>query len=295
MFRIFSLTLTVFLCVGASLRAELFVPSAQEQALASIITASSDQKREFMARSDALCRVARARAQDMANRRYFDHVNPDGKGPNYLVRQAGYPLPAWWGFGTRDNYIESISAGRASASDTFGGWLASPPHKEHVLGRSDFYKEQVVFGVGHARVPGSPYTDYWVFLSVPAEEGRAIQVLTPEDGVTLTDSVTGTPAPVVFSGIVTGAEPVAAVRFKISDALSPGGNGFGYALVTGKKWTVTNWPNQGQTVLTFQSVRLNGTVIVLDSETQRVLTVYRNPDAFSNIRRKPKWGRPHLH
>ena len=41
--------------------------------------------------------------------------------------------------------------------------------------------------------------------------------------------------------------------------------------------------------------RLNGTVVVLDSETQKVLTVYRNTDAFSHIRRKPKWGRSHLH
>ena len=41
--------------------------------------------------------------------------------------------------------------------------------------------------------------------------------------------------------------------------------------------------------------RLNGTVVVLDHETQRVLTVYRNANAFAHIRRKPKWGRPYLH
>lgn len=262
--RLLTHVLTVVLCTGALLQAEPFVPSAQELAMAALVTGNSEQKREFMARSDILCRVARARAADLAKRAYFAHVNPDGVGPNYLVRQAGYALPTWWGFGMKDNYIESIAAGQSSASGTFTSWMNSAPHKEHVLGKTDFYQNEVVYGVGYAHVPGSRYTDYWVFLSAPAEEGRSIQVLTPEDGLTLTDSPNEDPKALTYSGIVTGLERAVAVRYSVSDrSTSSSGKQYAYGILTGHRWTfgAANSVNYGRTSLTFESMRANGTVI----------------------------------
>ena len=46
------------------------------------------------------------RALDMGTRRYFSHVNPDGYGPNYLVQQAGYALPSFYGQEPDANNIE---------------------------------------------------------------------------------------------------------------------------------------------------------------------------------------------
>lgn len=105
------------------------VLNSQEQAVANLLTTAGGQLRNksVMRLDPALAAVARARAKDMAVRGYFAHVNPSGKGPNYLVRAAGFPLPAWWGTDPTDNTIESISAGLSSASQTWSSLLDSPP------------------------------------------------------------------------------------------------------------------------------------------------------------------------
>jgi uncharacterized protein YkwD len=62
--------------------------SADEQQLALRLTGDRGQHRDRarMRPDPILTSVARARAEDMAHRRYFSHVNPDGLGPNFLVR-----------------------------------------------------------------------------------------------------------------------------------------------------------------------------------------------------------------
>src|SRR3954470_5239420 len=79
----------------------------QEQAIADKMVNSPEQHRPFMVLDPILTQVARSRAMDMATRGYFDHVNPDGKGANYLIEQAGYKLPDWWGDSESANYVES--------------------------------------------------------------------------------------------------------------------------------------------------------------------------------------------
>jgi len=83
----------------------------EERLIASLMWNTSAQGRPYLSCDPILTQVARARAYDMANRGYFDHVNPDGIGPNYLVEQAGYRLPDWWGDHPSANYIEYIAAG----------------------------------------------------------------------------------------------------------------------------------------------------------------------------------------
>src|SRR5687767_12039102 len=85
--------------------------NSQEERVATLLTNAYDQHRPFVPVDPILPRVARARAIDLARRNYFDHVNPDGHGPNYLVRQAGYSLPATYDQSARGNKIESIAAG----------------------------------------------------------------------------------------------------------------------------------------------------------------------------------------
>ena len=66
--------------------------TAEEKAAANLFLNDVRQSRPSLVCSPLLADVARQRAADMANRGYFDHVNPDGVGPNSLMRSAGYPL-----------------------------------------------------------------------------------------------------------------------------------------------------------------------------------------------------------
>ncbi len=144
--------------------------TAQETEIAYLAVTHPDQGRPTMSCHPILAQVARERALDMGVRNYFSHVNPDGFGPNYLVRQAGYELPSWWGTDPELNYIESIAGGYQTPEEAWNAWLNSPAHRRHVLGEIDFFAEQTNYGIGHAYVPGSTYGHYWVFISAPPEK-----------------------------------------------------------------------------------------------------------------------------
>ncbi len=142
----------------------------QEQEIASFAINHPDQGRPFMICDPTLAQVARERALDMGTRNYFSHTNPDGYGPNYLVRQAGYALPTWYGTANDANNIESIAAGYTTASATWAGWLNSAGHRTHVLAEDTFWADQTNYGIGYAYVANSTYKHYWVFISAPPEE-----------------------------------------------------------------------------------------------------------------------------
>ena len=137
----------------------------QEQKLEALFLGHPNQGRTQFVCDPVLSAVARARAEDMGRRGYFNHVNPDGQGPNYLVRQAGYALPSEYSTAVTGNNIESIGAGPATADGMWNGWMQSSKHVAHVLGTEDFFAAQIDYGIGFARVPGSPYQYYWVFIS----------------------------------------------------------------------------------------------------------------------------------
>lgn len=146
----------------------------QEQAILDRLSDHPDQKRPDLRCDPILQRVARERALDMGQRNYFNHVNPDGYGPNALVRQAGYPLPDWYGQEPRANNIESIAYYcTANPPSDWGiervwdNWMNSPGHREHLLGLADFYAAQTDYGIGYANVPGEgcTYRSYWVVIT----------------------------------------------------------------------------------------------------------------------------------
>lgn len=141
--------------------------SETELGLAAILTSHPQQERARMVCDPILARVARERAADMAARAYFGHVNPDGVGPNFLVRQAGYDLPDLYGNDPRINMVESIAAGFGlnTGVDAWAVWEQSPVHRTHLLGLNSFVAEQERYGIGHVEVEGSPFTNYWVFIS----------------------------------------------------------------------------------------------------------------------------------
>ena len=144
-----------------------YVLSPEEAVIAGYMVNDPDQQRPAMQLDPILSQVARERAQDLAGRNYFSHTNPDGFAANYLVWQAGYDLPAWWGNGLADNYIESIAGGYASPDDTWVDWMNSPSHRTHILALEPFYQNQTSYGVGYAYSATSTYKHYWVILTAP--------------------------------------------------------------------------------------------------------------------------------
>lgn len=138
-------------------------PNSQEQQIAEMMRNHPQQMRPSLTCDPILAQVARERAEDMRDRAYFSHTNPDGYGPNYLVRQAGYPLPDFYGNDPAANNIESIAGGYPTAADAFQGWMDSPGHRAHILGEHAFYAEQIEYGIGYAA--GGPFGHYWVVIT----------------------------------------------------------------------------------------------------------------------------------
>jgi len=90
--------------------------------------------------NSALSSAARAHSQDMINRSFFNHVNPDGLTPSDRARNAGYNFIA---LGENICGNPSIDAGHSSL-------MGSPAHRANILNPS--YKE-----VGIGIIDGGPY------------------------------------------------------------------------------------------------------------------------------------------
>ncbi|MBB1262345.1 CAP domain-containing protein, partial [Streptomyces alkaliterrae] len=76
-------------------------------------------------RSNSLLQTAAQRhSQDMANRDYFDHTNPDGAGPSDRITAVGYQ---WSRTG------ENIAMGQRTPADVMNAWMNSPGHRANIL------------------------------------------------------------------------------------------------------------------------------------------------------------------
>lgn len=144
--------------------------SAVEKKLAALARGHSKQNRKALIWDSRLHAAARARSKDMGVRGYFNHVNPDGFGPNWFVTQTGYRLPMQWTAFDGGNQVESILGGHVSAEAAFKMWMGSTKHVNHILARNPFYENQTRYGVGYVYVPNSRYKHYWTFISAPPEE-----------------------------------------------------------------------------------------------------------------------------
>jgi hypothetical protein len=136
----------------------------QESEIGRMLENAPGQQRNRLVRNPILARVARQRAQDMGERNYFDHTDPDGLGANTLVTRAAYSLPDFYDHSPAGNNIESIGAGYHTSAAAWAGWMNSAGHRTHLLGLQPFYADQTEYGVGYAYVPGSEYGHYWVVL-----------------------------------------------------------------------------------------------------------------------------------
>jgi hypothetical protein len=96
-----------------------------------------------LAIDDCLAASASYRAADLAAGAPFGHIASDGRWPNELARDSGYPLPVWWE--EHANYIESLaSSSRFPWALIFGQHGA---HLDHLLGQEGFAPHRQI-GVG---------------------------------------------------------------------------------------------------------------------------------------------------
>jgi uncharacterized protein YkwD len=74
--------------------------------------------------SGTLANVALGHANDMAEKNYFEHVDPSGQSPADRVRAVGY---------SEKLVGENIAYGPKSVEEVVQGWLNSPGHCENIM------------------------------------------------------------------------------------------------------------------------------------------------------------------
>jgi uncharacterized protein YkwD len=126
---------------------------------------SEVKSRPALTWNEMLAKVAEQKALDMAQRDYFGHVTPEGLGINIQIHEAGYKLPKEWIKDKDQNFFESISAGTQAGVEAIKNLivdkgLPAAPHRQHLLGITDFYEKCTDIGIGFARNPKSKYRTY---------------------------------------------------------------------------------------------------------------------------------------
>ncbi len=100
--------------------------------------------------NDAVGRVAQAHTEDMVDRNFFSHTNPDGKSPFDRLHDAGI---------TYTSAAENIAYGYPTASAVLSGWLGSPGHRANIENCS-----LTAHGVG---LVGTYWTDLFIRAPQP--------------------------------------------------------------------------------------------------------------------------------
>lgn len=128
---------------------------------------SGVEARPALVWNETLAKVAKEKADDMAARNYFAHVNPEGYGMNYFINKAGYTLEPSWVEKVSNNFFESLSAGVEGGKafiiqliNDGGASNAQAGHRRHLLGMDDFWKSCVDIGIGRAYNENSTYRYY---------------------------------------------------------------------------------------------------------------------------------------
>ncbi|GLX66372.1 CAP domain-containing protein [Paenibacillus glycanilyticus] len=135
-----------------STKADLLYPL--QESFEDEVFALVNQEREAaglppLARLEVLFEAAEAKAQDMRDNNYFDHISPTYGTPGQMLTQFGVEWTA---------YGENIAAGQRTPALVMEAWMNSPGHRANILSPKFTH-----MGVGYA--PGttdSRYRTYWV-------------------------------------------------------------------------------------------------------------------------------------
>ena len=104
-------------------------------------TERANADKEYLSLDAALSTIAQAHAEDMVNRAFFSHTNPDGLTAFDRLTNAGISYQA---------AAENIAAGQTSAESAMDSWMNSPGHQANILGEA-----YTKIGIGY-------FQNYWV-------------------------------------------------------------------------------------------------------------------------------------
>jgi uncharacterized protein YkwD len=132
---------------------ELRVSTLERRVHDGINDERTDRKLRELEWDERLSRIARAHSEDMARRRFFDHVNPDGKSPTDRGKAAGYECRkargSYYRVGLAENLYQGSLYSRIRikgteriydwnspeeiAKQSVSGWMKSPGHRRNIL------------------------------------------------------------------------------------------------------------------------------------------------------------------
>jgi uncharacterized protein YkwD len=124
---------------------EIRIPDLERQIHESVNVQRKANDREFFNWDDTLGGLARAHSEDMANRGYFKHVNPEGLTPMKRLEQAGYTSCRLVGENIYQNnlYSRAITEKKRTTYDwnsmekisatTVKGWMDSDSQRQTIL------------------------------------------------------------------------------------------------------------------------------------------------------------------
>ena len=129
------------------------------------------KKRPLLTWNDTLAKVAEARAIDLAEKDYFDHIDPLGNGVNYYINKAGYKLEPEWLEYRSDNFFESLQAGYSESYEIIedliiDAGIPSKGHRKHLLGLDDWNKKNTDIGIGFYRVGDGMSAEYSAYTVI---------------------------------------------------------------------------------------------------------------------------------
>lgn len=100
---------------------------------------------------DALRRIAARHSKDMANKQYFGHTSPDGRGYSHRYLQDGYAcgvtVDGVLRRGAENIYRFSPDAGEDPAETTIKGWMADKDDRKNLLS-SPWEREGIGISIG---------------------------------------------------------------------------------------------------------------------------------------------------
>ena len=127
---------------SAALPAPAAAPDREGEVLTLVNEARATAGCEPLVTDTGLAGVAQAHSEDMRDRDFFDHVNPDGLDPFQRAEQAGQT----------DVRAENIAYGQSTADAVMEDWMESSGHRANILDC-----ELRTLGVGIADGPGGPW------------------------------------------------------------------------------------------------------------------------------------------
>lgn len=148
-------------------------PAAYQRATGVPVDLTSVAQRQPLAFNPQLQASSQFHSEEMARHNYFAHQSAvTGQWPNANARAHGYKLPSWWD--SDNNYIESIAAGTFTNTPqaALKQLIQSPPHRDHLLGISEFNAANSEGGIGTATNANSRYTNYWTVQLARTEPAK---------------------------------------------------------------------------------------------------------------------------